>query len=180
MMLEKIVDCPVVETERFLLRPTRRSDAGLFAMHAGDKRVASMTRSIPHPFPPGAAEAYLARSMTADRTADIWVLDGTGNGQAEFMGMLMLDRLDRQQSEVSFWIPPAFWNMGFATEALNAMIGANPHQAQRLFAECFQDNPGSARVLTNCGFDYLGDAETYSVCRGANVPTWTYSRRLEG
>ncbi|MFT4744129.1 MAG: RimJ/RimL family protein N-acetyltransferase, partial [Yoonia sp.] len=42
-------------------------------------------------------------------------------------------------------------------------------------AEMFQVNPGSARVLTNCGFDYLGDAEAFSVARGATVPTWTYT-----
>lgn len=180
MMLEQIVDSPVIETERFTLRPVRRSDAGPFAMHAGDERVARMTRSIPHPFPPGAAEAYLTRAMKPNRTADIWVLDGTTQGQSEFMGMVMLERLDRAQSEISIWIPPAFWKMGLATAAMNAILEANPHGSERLFAETFQDNPGSARVLSNCGFDYLGDAEAYSVGRGGPVATWTYSRRLTG
>ena len=39
-------------------------------------------------------------------------------------------------------------------------------------------DPGSARVLTNCGFVYLGDAETFSVARNARVPTWTYIRKM--
>ena len=43
----------------------------------------------------------------------------------------------------------------------------------------FQDNAGSARVLSHAGFEYLGDAETYSVARSARVPTWTYIRRLD-
>lgn len=180
MMMEQIIDSPVLETERFTLRPVRKSDAGLFAMHAGDKRVARMTRSIPHPFPPGAAEAYLARAMKPGRSTDIWTLDGSAHGLAEFMGMVMLDRLDRAQSEVSFWVPPAFWNMGIASEALAAILAENPHGSDRMFAEAFQDNPGSARVLTNAGFEYLGDAETYSVARGATVPTWTYSRSMDG
>jgi hypothetical protein len=33
-------------------------------------------------------------------------------------------------------------------------------------------------VLTNAGFDYLGDAEAFSVARGAKVATWTYLKRL--
>jgi hypothetical protein len=33
-------------------------------------------------------------------------------------------------------------------------------------------------VLTNAGFEYLGDAESYSVARGASLPTWTYLKRL--
>ena len=59
------------------------------------------------------------------------------------------------------------------------MVAANPHRARTLFAEVFQDNPRSARVLTNNGFDYLGDAEVHSVARGATVPTWTYLRRMD-
>ena len=47
-----------------------------------------------------------------------------------------------------------------------------------MFASVFQDNPASAKVLTNCGFDYIGDAESYSVARGSQVPTWTYLRKL--
>jgi hypothetical protein len=32
-------------------------------------------------------------------------------------------------------------------------------------------------VLTNAGFEYLGDAEAWSVARGGRVPTWTYLKR---
>lgn len=180
MIHEQIAEQHSIVLDRFTLRPTKRSDAGLFAMYAGDKRVAEMTRSIPHPFPPGAAEAYLEAVAKPDRSTDIWVIDGTNSGHAEVSGMVMLDRLDRQQTEISFWVAPAFWNMGVASEAVQGLIDANPHRTRTLFAEVFQDNPGSARVLTNCGFEYLGDAEGFSVARNASVPTWTYSRSLTG
>jgi RimJ/RimL family protein N-acetyltransferase len=58
--------------------------------------------------------------------------------------------MDRRQSEISYWVAPAFWNSGLASEAVRAIIAANPHGAAQVFAEVFQDNPGSARVLTNC------------------------------
>ncbi len=51
------------------------------------------------------------------------------------------------------------------------MVAANPLEDETYFASVFQDNPGSARVLTNAGFDYLGDAEAYSVARGAKLAT---------
>ena len=53
MKLETIINQPVIETERFDLRPLRRSDMGLIEYYAGDERVARMTTSIPHPLPPG-------------------------------------------------------------------------------------------------------------------------------
>jgi len=91
---------------------------------------------------------------------------------------LSLKPLDRAQNQIGFWVAPAFWNAGYASEAVRAVIKANPHKARTLFAEVFQDNAASAHVLVNAGFDYLGDAEAYSVARRATVPTWTYIRRM--
>ena len=169
---------------RFVLRPVRKSDAGLFALYAGDRRVAEATRSIPHPLPPGAAEAFVTRAMGGKSDEDVWVMDGSANGLAEVLGVISLKRMDetkwdRGQSEVGYWVAPAFWNAGFASDAVRALVGANPQKNRTIFAEVFQDNPGSARVLTNAGFVYLGDAETFSVARNARVPTWTYICKLD-
>ncbi len=179
MILEKIANPVEIATERFALRPVRKSDAGLFALYAGDRRVAEATQAIPHPLPPGAAEAFCARAMLAGSEEDIWVMDGTRSGLPEVLGVISLRMMDRNQSEVAFWVAPAFWNHGIASEAVNALVAANPQKSCTLFAEAFQDNPGSARVLTNAGFQYLGDAESYSVARDANMPTWTYIRKLD-
>ncbi len=178
MMHEEIIIQDTISAERFVLRPCRKSDAGLIAMYAGDDRVARGTRAMPHPLPPGAVEAMIERANHKDRTEDIWVIDGSSFGHAEALGLISLDRMDRQQSEIFYWIAPAFWNTGFATEAVRTLIAHNPHRAERIFAEAFQDNPQSARVLTNAGFDYLGDAEAYSVARQATVPTWTYTLKI--
>jgi RimJ/RimL family protein N-acetyltransferase len=175
MIHEEITVQQTISSDRFMLRPCRKSDAGLIAMYASDDRVARGTRSVPHPLPPGTVEAMIERSLRSDRTEDVWIIDGSALGHAEALGLISLERMDRAQSEIFYWIAPAFWNTGYASEAVRALIAANPHQSERIFAEVFQDNPGSARVLTNCGFDYLGDAEAFSVSRGATVPTWTYT-----
>ena len=94
------------------------------------------------------------------------------------MGLISLARVDVGRSEIAYWVAPAYWNTGVASAAVEAVLAANPHEAQAIFASVFQDNAASARVLTNCGFQYLGDAESYSVARGANVPTWTYSKKM--
>jgi len=182
MILEKFVT-PAgprsdIAAERLTLRPVRTSDAGLFALYAGDQRVAQATQGIPHPLPPGAAEAFVTRAMAVVGEEDIWVMDGTRAALPEVLGVISLKKMDRDQSEVAFWVAPAFWNHGIASEAVGALVAANPQANCTMFAEAFQDNPGSARVLTNAGFQYLGDAESFSVARGATVPTWTYIRKL--
>jgi len=178
MSLDQTLTQPLIETERFVLRPLRKSDVGLIAHYTGEERVARMTSSIPHPLPPGATEGYVERALADNRDEDVWAIDGTRDGGAELKGVIGLKRMDREQSEAGFWIAPVFWNTGLASEALKALVDANPLNNAAMFASVFQDNPASARVLIHCGFEYLGDAETYSVSRDAAVPTWTYSRKL--
>ncbi|MBL3570936.1 N-acetyltransferase [Rhodovulum sp. BSW8] len=178
MKLDLIPPQPAIAAERFVLRPVRRSDAGLLSLYSGDLRVARFTRSIPHPLPPGATEAFIQRAQDPERSEDVWVMDGAEQGLSEVLGVIALDRMERDQSEIGYWVAPAFWNTGIASEAVGALLTANPQKAKTVFAEVFQDNPGSARVLTNAGFEYLGDAEAYSVAREAKVATWTYLKKL--
>lgn len=178
MKLDPILNQPLVETKRFDLRALRKSDMGMIELYGSDVRVARMTTSIPHPLPPGATEAFVQRAMTEGRDEDVWAIDGTKAGGPDLMGLISLQRLDREQSEVGYWIAPAYWNTGLASHALQALVAANPLNNKTMFAAVFQDNPASARVLIHCGFEYLGDAETFSVARDATVPTWTYSLTL--
>ena len=179
MSLDTVQTQPLVATERFDLRPIRLSDQGLLEMYASDARVARMTTSIPHPVPPGAMAAYVDRATAPDRSEDVWVMDATKVSGAEVMGLIALERMDRNQSEVSYWVAPQFWNTGLASEAVAALVTANPMGNATMFASVFQDNPASARVLVNCGFAYIGDAEAYSVSRTSKVPTWTYLKTLK-
>ncbi|ABG32208.1 N-acetyltransferase [Roseobacter denitrificans] len=178
MEMEKIAIRALVETERFDLRPLRRSDMGLIELYGGDERVARMTTSIPHPVPPGMVDAYVTRAMADKRDQDIWAMDGSKADASELMGVISLERIEREQSEIEYWVAPPYWNTGLASEAVQALIDANPHGDKTFFASVFQDNPASARVLTHCGFEYLGDAESFSVARGTTVPTWTYLKKL--
>lgn len=168
----------VIETERFSLRPLQVSDAGLLKLYSSDERIARSTTSIPHPLPPGTTEAFIARVSDRRQSEEVWVLDGSAHGHAELLGVIGLTCIERGQAEIGYWIAPAFWNTGYASEAVAAMLAANPKACNTIFAEVFQDNPASARVLTNAGFEYIGDAETHSVARGANVDTWTYIKKM--
>lgn len=179
MLYDPICDQPKVSADRFDLRPVRPSDAGLIEFYTSDERVARATTSIPHPLPPGATEAFITRVQDAARSEFVWVMDGTKTGGPEVMGVISLDQIDVGQCEVSYWVAPAYWNSGVASTAVASLIASNPLNSRTLFATVFQDNAASARVLTNNGFQYLGDAETFNVARNAKVATWTYSRKMD-
>ncbi len=130
-----------------MLRPVRKSDAGLFALYAGDRRVAEATRIDPAPAATGAAEAFVARMMSGAGPESAWVMDGSASGLAEVLGVISLKAMDRGpvRDRLIGW--HRFLECGFASEAVRALVQANPLQSRTIFAEVFQDNPGSARVL---------------------------------
>lgn len=169
---------PIIETRRTNLRPITQADCGALSLHAGDLKVARGTRSIAHPLPEGAGEAFVAEALATTREEDVWVIDGSKSDAPDFLGIISLKALDRSQSQVGYWIVPAHWGDGYGTEAVRALIDANPHANKTIFAEVFKDNPASARILTNLGFEYISDAEAWSVARDQAVPTWTYLRRM--
>lgn len=171
-------DQMVLSSARLSLRPLRRSDMGLIELYAADKRVALNTPSIPHPLPPGATDAFVTRVMAGQGEDVVWAMDASASEMDELVGVVSLKRMDRAQSEIGYWVAPIVWNTGLASEAVATLIAANPTGARQVFGSIFQDNPASARVLTNAGFDYIGDAETFCVARGAVVPTWTYIRQM--
>jgi RimJ/RimL family protein N-acetyltransferase len=180
--LEKILHQPIVQpvisSPRFDLRPLVMSDAALVARYANDRRIAQMTTSIPFPLSREAADEFVNRACAHDRDEDIWAIDASKTGDSALMGIISLKYLDRDQSEVGYWVAPEFWNQGYASAALTCLLAANPHANRSVVACVFQDNPSSTHVLDSNGFACLGEAEAFSLSRGAHVPTWTYLKTL--
>ena len=176
--MEILTQQPILHTSRFDLRPVRMSDLTLIEHYASDSRLAMHTPRLPHPLPPGLIAGFIERAMASERDEDVWVMDGTAHNDGEVMGVISLMRLDRNQSEVGYWVATPFWNTHVASDAVTALVAGNPLGNDAMFASVFHENPASAKVLTNAGFAYLGDAETFCLARGATVPTWTYSLKL--
>jgi len=170
---------PRLEGGGIVLRSLVAADADALATAAAELRLAQGPAFAPPPPPDGAGAAFVADALVARRDADIWAIDGTPSGDGPLLGIVSLKPLGRGQSQIGYWVAPACRNSGIASRAVRALVNANPHAARTLFAEVFQHNPVSARVLTQAGFDYIGDAEAVSVAHGgASVPTWTYLRRM--
>jgi len=172
---------PEIVTERLRLRQLRPRDAGLIALYASDPRVAWATATIPHPYPPAAAERFVERALSAAAPERVWALDTGADGENGLVGTIALKPLGPGVAEIGYWVAPAFWNTGYASEAVEGLIGrAAGLGIAEFVAEVFQDNPASSRVLMHAGFDYVGEGEIFSLARGAMVPTFRYRRAAGG
>lgn len=173
-MQAQTMTVPTLKTERLTLRPLHAGDAGLIAFYVGDFRVASNLSVVPHPYPPGAAEAFIAGALR-DGDEFVWALDLAG----ELIGVVSITLAGEGVGNVGYWLAPQFWGAGFLPEALEAVLaGYAAGRFSTLMAFVHQGNHGSARVLIKCGFEYTGDTESYSVARCAMVRNWVYRLTL--
>jgi RimJ/RimL family protein N-acetyltransferase len=144
-----------LKTARLTLRPFTLADAPAVQQLASAYEVALNTLSIPHPYPEGAAAAWIATHQAdydADRIHHFALDDGQVAGS---MGLMMKgDRI----AEIGYWIGVPFWGRGYATEAAREVIryGFEDCSLLRIFAGIFTRNPASGRVLQKVGMQYEG------------------------
>lgn len=159
-----------IRTERLLLRPLRASDAGPISLHCSDLRVARMTATIPHPYPPGAAEAFIEGTLNGRRAEEVWAIDATPVDGEELVGVA---GYQPSLGEVAYWVGAPYWNAGYATEAVVALsrhLLGRPGMT-RLGANVFAENAASAAVLIKAGFRECGASQVFSAARNATAPT---------
>ena len=101
-----------------------------------------------------------ARRCRRRATEIVWALDAGADGENGLIGADRAAAARRRASrEIGYWVAPAFWGAGYASEAVEAR--GRPRRAARagatLTAQVFQDNLASARVLTRAGFAYVGE-----------------------
>jgi [ribosomal protein S5]-alanine N-acetyltransferase len=178
--MKKPENQPTLRTERLCLRPLRMTDAEIVQRYVGDARVAGMMTTIPHPYPPKAAEEWIATQeerteMTfAITRAEIDELVGVIGISPEPNGLI---------AEIGFWIAVPFWGNGYCTEAAREILRFcfEDLELQRVCGVHFAGNEASGQVQRKIGmrhegvqrwgmsrFGVLKDRE----CYGIILPDW--------
>jgi RimJ/RimL family protein N-acetyltransferase len=145
---------PVLSTERLRLRPFVPADAADVRRLAGAREIAETTRSIPHPYEEGMAEAWIATHASQheeDRALTLAIERRGGGGLIGAAG-LRLEREDRG-AELGYWVAVGEWGRGYGTEAARAVVdfGFESLGLHRIWASHFERNPASGRIMEKLG-----------------------------
>jgi RimJ/RimL family protein N-acetyltransferase len=145
---------PVLATARLRLRPYALADAADVQRLAGDAAVAATTLLIPHPYPDGAAEAWISTHPRQWTTREGLALAITLTATGELLGSigLMFDPAHKK-AELGYWVGVPHWNRGYASEAVRAVIdyGFRTLGLNRIQAHHMAHNPASGRVMEKAG-----------------------------
>lgn len=153
-----MTDQPALATERLLLRPFRPEDAGQVQKFAGDQRIAEMTSNIPHPYPDGAAENWIAGQHISWCNGTQASFAITLRHCEQLIGAVSLVEISNATAEIGYWIGVPYWNQGYCTEAVDALIGfaITSLELTCLRAHHLTHNPASGKVLKKAGMRKVG------------------------
>ncbi|MBS9721509.1 GNAT family N-acetyltransferase [Tianweitania sp. BSSL-BM11] len=166
------INCPVLVTERLVLRPPHDDDVLDLVQYANNRQLASMLSSMPHPYGEREARAFITRCNN-NATAGIgYALTLADNGA--FIGCASLIE-GSEGLALGYWIGLPHQGEGFATEAAHALVDLafRATEINRLYASCRVVNTASRRVIQKCGFHYAGPGMAQSRTVG-QVPVERY------
>lgn len=141
----------VIETERLSLRGIEEEHLTAFHAAASQREVADMLASIPHPLSLDDARDWLEAREYAGVpgfVAGIFLKDGT------LIGCIGLSDYPRT---VNYFIDPAHWGRGYATEALTPFLDwcAETFSLDEYVVGVIDTNAGSCKVLEKVGFEVM-------------------------
>lgn len=142
-----------LETDRLLLRKPTRADVPAIAQLANERRIAEMTRRLPHPYSPKHAADFV-EALALDGRQTVYLIEHLNQP----IGMTGIDWRIADAPELGYWLGIDYWGRGFATEAARAVIdfAFEDHEIEQIVSGARIANPVSRNILEKCGFQWSG------------------------
>jgi len=163
--MEILYDNEQIETERLVLRKSRKNDVSDMLEYASDEMTVK----------------YLvwAGAKTEDEMLEgiinfhwsrpgIWAIELKENSKC--IGAIDIRlKTEHEKAELGFVLNRHYWNSGYMTEALSAVLKLcfNELGLNRVEAVHYVGNEGSGRVMQKCGMKFEGVSEQGLKIKGA-------------
>jgi len=151
---------PFIKGKRIVLREFRQSDADDLVDAFSDKDMTRWLITVPYPYHKKHAVNFIRRSAYRLKRKHTYTfaidIDGHIVGGVSLKDVKWKDR----RADIGYWIRKDCWGKGYMTEAVNMVVdyAFNKLKLHRIFGQCFEDNPASAKVMLKCGFKPEGKA----------------------
>ena len=136
-----------------LIRPWNIDDLPQLVAQANDVQIwNNMRDAFPHPYTAEAGESFIQANSEAATPLNFAVeADGYVTGG---IGIILNRDVYVKSAEIGYWIGSAYWGRGIGTEAVRQMAEYTFYYFDiiRLYAEVFETNKASMRVLEKNGF----------------------------
>lgn len=142
-----------LKLQKSTLRPWQTGDEPSLVIHANNKKIWENVRDhFPYPYTMTDAERWVHHASTSlKESVFAIVVDGKAAGS---IGLVRKEDVYRKSMELGYWLGEQFWGRGIITEAIGAITayGFSTFDIVRIYADVFEWNTASARVLEKNGF----------------------------
>ncbi len=164
----------------YLIRSWQTSDLASMVRHADNPRVAgNLQDRFPHPYTEADAQSWIehVRGQEQESHWAIACADRVIGG----IGLELQQDVYRRSAELGYWLGEPFWGRGVATAAVRAItpMGFERFNLIRIYANVYEHNPASARVLEKAGFQLEGRLRRAVVKSGRIRDVFVYAVVIE-
>lgn len=145
---------PEIITKRLLLGKLSYRNIPEIIEFAGNPKVAETTLNIPHPYAEQDAIYWINSANQGFENRTQFTFGVYVKSPKQFIGGIGLRINPRfERGEIGYWLAEPFWNNGYATEALGALLkfGFTELNLHKIFANHLIENPASGKVMTKNG-----------------------------
>lgn len=162
---------PRLESERLYLRPPDYCDVAAITRLIGEYDVAKNLAAVPHPYSEADGRAFVTMAHEKRALGEGFCFAIFDKESDAFLGCCALT-LSNGRYAIGYWLGRPFWNRGYASEAVKALVAFAFHvlKVEQVWASWFDDNPASGRVLEKLGFRVVETYEGASLARRGAVP----------
>jgi len=157
---------PELKTSRLVLEKLSFRDIPKIIEYAGNKKVADNTLNIPHPYEEKDAIFWINSANKGFESNTQFTFGIRIKIKDEFIGGIGLKINSRfQRAELGYWIAEPFWNEGYASEAVGAILkfGFNEINLNKIYATHLIENPASGRVMGKNGMTKEGELKDHTI-----------------
>jgi RimJ/RimL family protein N-acetyltransferase len=142
-----------IELGHITLRNWQKKDIKSLAKNANNKKIWDNLRDeFPYPYTEMAAKQWIAIA-NEDNPLTNFAIEYKGNAVGG-VGIILKSDVFRQNAEIGYWLGEKYWNKGIGTKVAHAMVeySFQHFNIVRIFANVFETNVASIRVLEKCNF----------------------------
>ena len=166
-----------LRTPRLVIRNWKDSDIIALTRNANDPEIAMWLRDG-FPFPYTSDDAFdFLRVIDSKHPATVFAIDLNGEAIGS-IGYFPKENIYRLNAEIGYWLGKSFWGNGYITETIIALtdwIFANT-EIVRLYAQVFEGNLASARVLEKAGYCKEANLQRSIIKNGIIKDEWIFAR----